>query len=129
MFKKLELLLKHQEIGISPESFRENLVSLEEAGFKPPPEEKWPPLYEELPYEAQEALRIFYVLPNKIDGMAGYTGKDLSALETIFSIYEVPVDSRKTIFNIVLFFINNSIESAVNKVKKEQKKQKVPDGN
>ncbi len=111
-------MFKYQEMGQTPEQFRENIESLAEAGFNPPPEEEWPPLYEDLPYEAQEALRMFYILPSKIDGMAGYTGKELSCLETFYNIYEVPRASRKTITDILMHVINESIKTSAEKMKK-----------
>jgi hypothetical protein len=116
-------MLEHQDIGITPESFRENLDALEEAGFTLPPEDTWPPLYHELPYEAQEAIRLFYILPNKIDGMAGYTGKELASYTMFCDIFEVPGESRKIILEIILHLINKSIES-VNKKSKAASKSK-----
>lgn len=110
-------------MGQSPEAFRENIYSLEEAGFAPPPVDEWPPLYEEFPYEAQEAMRLFYLLPAKIDGMAGYTGKDLSVLSTFFDVYEVPIESRKCILDLLILIINKSVHSAHEKMKAEQKKR------
>jgi hypothetical protein len=110
-------------MGQDPEKFREDLQSLEEAGFAPPPEDEWPPLYHELPYEAQEAMRLFYILPVKIDGMAGYTGKDLSVLDTFFTVYEVPVESRKCILDLLIMIINKSVHSAHEKAKAEAKKR------
>ncbi len=110
-------------MGQTPEQFRENLVSLEDSGFAIPPEEEWPPLYNELPYEAQEAIRLFYVLPNKIDGMAGYTGKDLSCLGTFFEVYEVPVESRKIILEVLLLIINKSVQTASEKMKANAEKK------
>lgn len=110
-------------MGQDPAVFRENLVSLEEAGFAPPPEEEWPPLYEELPYEAQEALRLLYVLPPVIDGMAGYLGRDIKCLPIFFDIYEIPIESRRIILDLLLFMINKSVMSAQDKMKAEQKKR------
>jgi hypothetical protein len=110
-------------MGQDPKTFRENLYSLEEAGFAPPPQEEWPPLYEDLPYEAQEALRLSYVLPPIIDGMAGYLGRDLNTLPLFFEVYEIPVESRKVILELLLLIINKSVTSAQDKMKAEQKKR------
>lgn len=115
-------------MGQSPETFRENIASLEEAGFKPPPEEEWPPLYDELPYEAQEAIRLSYVLPPIIDGMAGYLGRDLNVLPLFFDVYEVPLSSRKIILELLLIIINKSVNSAQDKAKAEAKKRSNQNG-
>lgn len=96
---------------------------MEEIGFKPPPEDEWPPLYEDLPYEAQEAMRLFYSLPPKVDGMAGYLGRDLSCLDMMFNVYDVPIASRATILNILLYLISRSVKSESDKIQQENNKR------
>jgi hypothetical protein len=85
-------------------------------------------LYEELPYEGQEALRLFNILPPIIDGMAGYVGKDLNTLPIFFDVYEVPVESRKLILELILIMINKSVSSAHEKSKAEAKKRSKQNG-
>lgn len=123
LFSQIKLLVKYQEEGQDPTTFRENLSSLEEAGFPLPPEEEWPPLYDDLPYEAQEGLRLFYILPAKVDGMAGYTGRDLSCLGLFFDIYEVPTESRKIITDIILLLISESLQTMAKKIEASRNKK------
>ena len=55
----------------------------------------------ELPYSCQLSLIIFNTLPDKVGGMSGvWLGKDFSALEFIFNLYEV--DNKKEIFDLIL---------------------------
>lgn len=110
-------------MGQTPEQFRENLESLEAAGFTAPPEDEWPPLYEDLPYEVQEAMRLFYLLPIKIDGMAGYTGKDLTVLSTFMDIYEVEHSIRKFVLELILFLNNRSLKTAAEKTNSATKEK------
>jgi hypothetical protein len=106
---------------MSPQAFRENLESLEEAGFTVPPEEEWPPLMEELPYEAHEAFRLFSILPIMVAGMGGYIGKDITCLPALFDIYKVEEESRRTVTDIILVLINESVEDSNKKIAAQQK--------
>jgi hypothetical protein len=57
----------------------------------------WEPDLEELPlevqdmsYECQQALRLFNILPDKIEGMNGiWLGKDFAGLGDIMRIYKI----------------------------------------
>jgi len=91
-----------------------------EAGFSPPPEDEWPPLMVDLPYEAQEALRIFYILPPLVAGMGGYMGRDLSPIPILFKLYEVPKKSRRVVLDIILFLIGRSVTTANEKIAAKQ---------
>lgn len=72
----------------------------EQMGWEPN-EDEMPKDPSQLPVEAQTALVIFNILPDKIEGMSGsWLGKDFSALEAIMNIYEV-VD-RKDVLEYIL---------------------------
>ena len=50
--------------------------------------------------EAQQALIMLNVLPDKWEGMSGtWMGKDYSGLEAIMNIYEI--QDRKTVFELL----------------------------
>ncbi len=66
-----------------------------------PNEEEMPKDPGSLPFEAQTALIIFNILPDKFEGMSGtWLGKEFSALETIMNIYEV--ENRKEVLEYIL---------------------------
>jgi len=68
----------------------------------------WEPVEEEmpkdpgfLPLDVQNALIVFNVLPDKIEGMSGtWLGKDFSALEAILNIYDI--DNRREVLDYIL---------------------------
>lgn len=65
-----------------------------------PDEEEIPMEIDNLSYEAQMALALFHILPDKIEGMAGmWLGKDYSGLGDIMKIYGIEGDS--SIFNLL----------------------------
>lgn len=54
-----------------------------------------------LPYQVQNALVLFNILPDKIEGMSGtWLGKDYSALEVLMNIYDI--DDRRDVFEFLL---------------------------
>lgn len=54
-----------------------------------------------LPLDVQNALIIFNVLPDKIEGMSGtWMGKDFAALEVIMDIYEI--ENRREVLDYIL---------------------------
>lgn len=68
----------------------------EQLGNEPIPSEI-PVEYADFPYEVQEAMNIFSILPDVWDGMSGtYMGKDYSLLPYLFDeIFEV-TDKKQT---------------------------------
>lgn len=55
-----------------------------------PNDDEMPTEVHTLPLEVQEALTIFNILPDKVDGMSGtWFGKDLTSIEFIMQCYEV----------------------------------------
>jgi len=67
-----------------------------------PKDEEIPVGFEDFPYEVQEALQIFYILPDIWDGMSGtYMGKDYTLLKYLMEdIFEV--SDRKQTMQIIL---------------------------
>jgi hypothetical protein len=71
----------------------------DEMGWDPDPDEI-PLEVHELTYEAQQALRLFNALPDKIEGMNGiWLGKDYSGLGDIMKIYKI--EESEDIFDLL----------------------------
>lgn len=75
-----------------------------------------------MPYEVQEALRIFNLLPPAFAGMGFYIGKDIAPIQLFFDVYEVPVESRRAVFDLVIYLVDRSIRKANQEIEKERKK-------
>jgi hypothetical protein len=109
VYSQLDIYFKHQtEAGMTAEKYAELAATItpEELKLLPPP----PPSFVDFPYELQEAFRLYNTLPNKIDGMAGFTGKDLSILPTLFEIYAVPRYAYVTILEFILYLTNKDLD-------------------
>ena len=71
----------------------------------------------DLSYNSQQALFLFNVLPDKIEGMNGiWLGKEYAGLIDIMDIYEM--DNRKEIFDLLQVCIREA--STVYERKREQ---------
>jgi hypothetical protein len=80
----------------------------EQMGWDPNPEEL-PPEVHHLSYEAQQALRLFNALPDKIEGMNGvWLGKDYAGLGDIMRIYKIEDDEE--VFNLLQVCISQAYE-------------------
>jgi hypothetical protein len=67
-----------------------------------PVHEEIPVDYEDLFVDVQEALNIYSKLKDEWDGMNGtYMGKNYSGLLDIFTVLDVPVEDRKTMFELI----------------------------
>lgn len=60
----------------------------------------------DLSYEAQQALHIFSLLPDMVEGMAGiWLGKNFSGIGDIFDLYEI--QDRREVFELLTYIINH----------------------
>lgn len=67
-----------------------------------PLQEEIPVEFEDLYVDVQEALSIYYKLQDNWDSMGGnYLGKNYSGIKDIFDVLEVPVEDRKTMFDLI----------------------------
>lgn len=58
--------------------------------------------YSDLPVDAQEALGIYNKLRDEWDGFNGiYMGKNYAGILDIFNILDVPVEDRRTMFELI----------------------------
>jgi len=75
------------------------LLMCEQMGWDPDPNEM-PPEVHDLSYEAQQALRLFNALPDKIEGMNGvWLGKDFAGLGDIMRIYKI--EDSEDVFDLL----------------------------
>lgn len=76
------------------------LMMCEQMGWEPN-EDEMPKDPSSLPVQVQNALIIFNVLPDKIEGMSGtWLGKDFSPIEAIMNIYDI--DDRREVLEYIL---------------------------
>lgn len=69
-----------------------------------PVEEHMPVDPSDLSIESQQALLVFSVLPDKIEGMNGiWLGKDYSGIGDIFDFYEI--ENRREVFELLGYII------------------------
>lgn len=67
-----------------------------------PVEEEIPIDFEDLPVTAQQAFAIYSKLKDEWDYMGGnYIGKNYSGILDILTLLEVPVEDRKTMFELI----------------------------
>lgn len=91
--------------GLSKEQY---FLMCEQMRIEPNPEEI-PIGYDDLDYESQLALRIFQLLPDKVEGMGGsWMGKDFSGLGTFLDIFEV--DDRRQFIDLLSVLISETSE-------------------
>ena len=75
------------------------LLMCEQMGWDPDPDEM-PLEVQDLSYEAQQALRLYNALPDKIEGMNGvWLGKDYSGIGDIMRIYKI--DENEDVFELL----------------------------
>lgn len=71
---------------------------------KEPVEEDIPVEPGDLSLETQQALLIFSILPDKIEGMNGlWLGKEFSGIGDIFDFYEI--EDRREVFELLTYII------------------------
>ena len=74
-------------------------MMIDEMGEQPI-EEHIPLESSDLELECQQALRIFHILPDKIEGMSGtWLGKEWAGLIDIMDIYEI--DNKKDVLEYI----------------------------
>lgn len=81
-------------------SVEQYVAMCEQMGWEPK-EEEIPIEFGSLPEECQQAVTIFNLLPDLVEGMSGsWLGKDYSCLEIFMNIYEV--ENRQEVLNYIL---------------------------
>ncbi len=88
-------------------SAEQYLLMCEQMGWEPN-EEEIPIEIDSLSFEVQNALILFNVLPDRIEGMSGtWLGKDFSCLEVFMDLYDM--DDRREVLDF-LFIIHNTYD-------------------
>ena len=81
-----------------------------------------PPTLEDFPHEVQVAFFIYGLLPDIWVGMSGsYQGKDWSALESLYNIYEI--EDRQTVTYFIAEIQRVYTKSINAKMEQERKAQ------
>jgi len=86
---------------------REQYLDMMEQMGLPPEEEDIPPDPSTFTFDSQNALRLFKVLPDKIEGMNGvWLGKDFSGLMDIMELYEMP--NKREVFELLIEIVDEA---------------------
>lgn len=98
------------------------LEMCEQMGWEPD-EEEIPVDYTDLEENCQQALRLFNILPDKIEGMNGiWLGKDYAGIGDIMSIYSIPFNSD--IFDLLQVCIQEASHHYENQRKMRESSRK-----
>ena len=119
--QKLEIFLKHEDIGMSKEQY---LMMCEQTGE----EIDWdrcPPEAEDFPESVATALNIFYSLGDRIFPDVGFTGKDYTNLEHYLRVYHITekVEIDWTT-ELLLWFEARTIKESQDRLKSEMERLK-----
>lgn len=89
-----------------------------------PDEEKMPPDLDDFPDYMIMGLDIFNCLPDTYSGGMEpiYTGKDLSALPTLYDIFGIEKEEKMRIFKVIQFLDTRARKKAISDAKKKNRK-------
>ena len=73
---------------------------------------KAPPRIEDLPEEVSIAFELYSYFPDKVDGMAGYLGKDFSLFGTLMSVYEISKNIQAVVLEILVWMNQRAVTKA-----------------
>jgi len=94
----LKSYFQNSSLGMTKEAYFEMCESL----GSEPVESEIPVDYQDLPIDAQEAIQIYNKLRDEWDGFNGiYMGKNYAGILDIFTILDVPVEDRRTLFELI----------------------------
>lgn len=99
----------------------------EQLGSEPIPEEI-PADFSDFPFEVQEAINIFSILPDRFEGMSGtYLGKDYSILPYLMDeIFQV--ENKQETMKLLLIIGRLVMDNFSKKQKEQQRKAKAKSG-
>ena len=117
---KLELYLKHDEIGMTKDQY---LRMVEQTGEEID-WEKCPPEMEDFPDSVHTAISIYNSLGDRMYPDIGYVGKDFTNLSLLYKNYYVVEHQKDWIFELLLFLDSNNIKESQRRLKSEMDKIK-----
>ncbi len=86
-----------------------------------PLESEMPVEYEDLIVDVQEAMQIYFKLKDEWDSMSGtYYGKNYSGIKDIFDILDVPVEDRKTVYDLIGIIDKHRTKAVNDKIKSDK---------
>jgi hypothetical protein len=119
--EKLEIFLKHEEIGMTKDQY---LRMVEQTGE----EIDWdrcPPEGEDFPDSTITALNIFYSLGDRMYPEIGYVGKDFTNLNLFFDLYHIKHQAEKDwSTELILWLENTTIKKSQKALKSEMERLK-----
>lgn len=89
---------------------------------KKPEASEIPVEFSDFPYDVQQFMNIFFMMPDRWEGFSGtYMGKDYSSLPILFDIFEIE-DKKAALEYIIL--CERELVSARNKAQEARKAEK-----
>ena len=102
----LDRYYDNASLGITKESYLEIIEQLGEEYD----DDRAPPDINDFPTEVHLAMGVFNSMPDKIDGMAGFVGKDYSCLGILLEIKDIPKNLHGLVLHIITYLNNKAIK-------------------
>ena len=121
ILNKLEIYLKHEDIGMSKEQY---LMMCEQTGEEID-WDKCPPEIEDFPPSVITSLNIYNSMGNRMYPDVGYIGKDFTNINMLFKLYNVKTKIQKEwALELILYLDRRSIKESQKQIKSEMEKIK-----
>jgi len=92
-----------------------------EALGNPPVESQIPVEFDDFPVEVQTSFELYQVLQDVWEGMSGtYMGKNMSGIDDLFNIYQVPQDEKRFILELIAIIDSERVKQLSEKRKQEE---------
>jgi len=92
-----------------------------EALGNPPVESQIPVEFDDFPVEVQTSFELYQVLQDVWEGMSGtYMGKNMSGIDDLFNIYQVPQDEKRFILELIALIDSERMKQLSDKRKQEE---------
>lgn len=113
-------MIKNKESGMTKEQYLDMMFQL----GREPDNNEIPWEEEDFPFEVQQALTIYNMMPDRWEGMSGsYMGKEYSSLASLFSIYGIEEADKLDVLTLIKW-IDNIYSKSINEKQQASKNKK-----